>query len=92
MHSTASPGSFILTGLLVFGSVYSIWLIELPPFSWWDGVLMWFYEWVLDLRHSSDSKLLYLVVIVPLEWFFFALKYLFFPGVATSLLAASYRS
>lgn len=85
---SGSQGSFFLTGLLVFGFVYAIWLIELPPFAWWDGALMWFYEWALELRQSSDSFLLYLLVVVPLEFVFFFFKYLLFPSIATSFLAA----
>jgi len=90
MHS-GSQGSFFLTGVLLFGLIYAIWLIELPPFSWWDGLLMWFYEWVLDWRDSSDSTLFYLLVIVPLEFVFIFFKYLLFPSIVTSFLAASYR-
>lgn len=85
MHS-ASRGSYFLTGVLFFGSFYSIWLIDYPPFAWWDGLLMWFYEWVLDWRQSSDSTLFYLFFIVPLEWVFFGLKYLFLPGILAALL------
>ncbi|WP_372997415.1 hypothetical protein [Marinobacter sp.] len=88
---SGSHGSFFLTGLMIFGLVYAIWLIQLPPFSWWDGFLMWFYEWVLDWRVSSESTLFYLSVIVPLEFVFFFFKYLLFPSIVTSFLAAFYR-
>ena len=90
MHS-GSQGSFFLTGLVVFGLVNAMWLIELPPFSWWDGVLMWFYEWVLDMREPSGSVIFHLLVIVPLEFVFFFFKYLLLPSIVTSFLATSYR-
>jgi len=87
MHTTnPNSGSFFLTGLVIFGLVYSAWLIDLPPFSWWDGFLMWFYEWVLDWRADSDNTLIYLLVFVPLEIFFFFLKYLLFPTFFTAFL------
>lgn len=86
-HSHSNPGSFFLTGLIIFGLVYAIWLIELPPFTWWDGFLMWFYEWVLDWRSGSESSAAYFLIFLPLEILFFSLKYLFFPSIVTGYLA-----
>jgi len=86
-HSHSNSGSFWLTGLIIFGLVYAMWLIELPPFTWWDGILMWFYEWVLDFRIGSDSSAAYVFIFLPLEIIFFYLKYLFFVSLVTGYLA-----
>lgn len=78
MDFVRNRSSMTTSGMIILGFIYGIWLINLPPFSFYDSILMWFYAWFLDWGDSVTGMIsggFYFcidMVFVYLKYFFIA--------------------
>ena len=74
MDHVQNRSSLTASGTILLAFVYGGWLITLPPFSWYDSTLMWFYGWALDWGRSIDGGFLGGVYFI-VDMVFVYLKY-----------------
>jgi hypothetical protein len=76
MDYIQTRSSMTTAGMFVLGFLHGAWLITLPPFSWYDSFLMYFYGHFLDWGNSLSGGFL-LGVFFVVDMLFVYFKYLF---------------
>lgn len=70
-----------VAGTLILTLVYSIWLIEVIPFSLFDDGVMWGYGWYLNWLEVGELNKF---AAFAIEATFVYVKYLFLPHIVAS--------